>query len=106
MRDGLNGLWVFHTFFHRLVAPLVERTRPMWEYSGPMDPDRASLEELSGDEIWSCLDRVLQLGDEESLEGMPRPLHDAKLSDLVYSFPVTFFPFYFDLYIDFKPPVS
>ena len=90
-RHGLNGLRVFHTFFHRWVALLAERTRSMWEYSGLMDPDCASPEELSRDEVWSYLDRVLQLGDDESLEGTPGPLHAMKLSDLVYSFPVTFF---------------
>ena len=56
-----------------------------------MDPNHASLEELSKDEVWSHLDWVLQLGDDQSLEGRPRPLHAMKLSDLVYSFPVTFF---------------
>ena len=39
MRHGLDGLWVFHTFFRHRVAPLVQRTRSMWEYSSPMDPD-------------------------------------------------------------------
>ena len=53
VQHGLDGLWVFHTFFHRLVTPLVERRRQMWEYLGPMDPDRASSEELPKDEVWS-----------------------------------------------------
>ena len=83
MRHGLNGLRVFHTFFHRRVTPLAERRRSMWEYSGPMDPDRASPEELPKDEVWSQLDRVLQLRDKDSLEGTPIPLHAAKLSNLV-----------------------
>jgi hypothetical protein len=26
IRRGLDGVWVFHTFFHRRVALLVERT--------------------------------------------------------------------------------
>ena len=65
----------------------------MWEYSDPMDPDRASPEELSRDEVWSYLDRVLQLGDVESLEGTPRPLRAMKLSNLVYSILMTFFFF-------------
>ena len=51
MRHGLDGVWVFHTFFRRWVAPLVERTRSMWMYSGLMDPDRASPEELANDEV-------------------------------------------------------
>ena len=29
VRHGLDGLWVFHTFFRHRVTPLVERTRPM-----------------------------------------------------------------------------
>ena len=62
----------------------------MWEYSGPMDPSHTLLEELSNDEVWSHLDRVLQLRDEDSLEGMLGPLHATKLSNLVCFFPVTF----------------
>ena len=57
----------------------------MWNYLGPTDPDRVSLEELVKDEVWSWLDRVLQLRDKESLEGKPRPLHATKLSNLVCS---------------------
>ena len=51
MQQGLDGLRVFHTFFHRRVAPLVERRRPMWNYLGPTDPDRALPEELVKDEV-------------------------------------------------------
>ena len=40
-----------HTFFHHRVAPLAERTRLMWLYSGPTDPDCASLVELVKDEV-------------------------------------------------------
>ena len=62
----------------------------MWEYSGPVDPDHVSLEELPKDEVWSHLDRVLQLRDEDSLEGTPGPLLATKLSNLVCFFPMTF----------------
>ena len=55
----------------------------MWAYFGPTDPDCASLEELPKDEVWSRLDRVLQLRDKDSLEGTPEPLHAVKLSNLV-----------------------
>ena len=51
MQHGLNGLWVFHIFFRRRVAPLAERRRPMWNYLGQTDPDRASPEELAKDEV-------------------------------------------------------
>ena len=57
----------------------------MWAYSGPTDPDRASPEELPKDEVWSRLDRVLQLRDKDSLEGTPGPIHTMKLSNLVCS---------------------
>ena len=85
VRHGLDGVQVFHTFFHRQVAPLVERTRSMWMYTGPMDPDRASPEELMNDEVWSHLDRVLQQRAKETLDRKPEPLHATKLSNLVCS---------------------
>ena len=53
MRCGLDGVRVFHTIFHHRVAPLKERTRPMWMYNGPTDLDRASPEELPKDKVWS-----------------------------------------------------
>ena len=61
MRCDLDGVRVFHTFFRHRVAPLAERTWPMWLYKGPTDPDSASPKELPNDEVWSRLDRVLQL---------------------------------------------
>ena len=57
----------------------------MWNYLGPTDPDRTSLEELVKDEVWSRLDQVLQLRAQESLEGKPGPHHAMKLSTLVRS---------------------
>ena len=59
VRHGLDGVRVFHTLFRRRVTPLAERTRLMWKYNGPSDPDRASPEELPNDEVWSHVDRVL-----------------------------------------------
>ena len=53
VQHGLDGLRLFHTFFHHRVAPLAERSRPMWMYSDPIDPDRASPKELVQDEVWS-----------------------------------------------------
>ena len=57
----------------------------MWMYSGLMDPDRASLEELANDEVWSHLDWVLQLRPKETLDGKPRALNAMKQSNLVCS---------------------
>jgi hypothetical protein len=56
----------------------------MWMYTGPIDPDRVSSEELAKDEVWSRLNRVLQLRAQETLKGKPRPLHASKLSNLVH----------------------
>ena len=65
----------------------------MWAYSGPTNPDRVSPEELAKDEVWSQLDRVLQLRDKESLEGKPRPprREDVQSGMLPSSYSVTFF---------------
>ena len=86
VRRGLNRVRVFHTLYHRRVAPLVERTRPMWMYSGPLDPDRASPEDLPDDEVWSCLSWVLQLKPKERVEGRPVPFNSSIVSTLVCSF--------------------
>ena len=59
IRHGLDGVRVFHTLYRRRVAPLAERTHPMWRYGGRSDPDRASPDELPDDEIWSHIGRVL-----------------------------------------------
>ena len=50
----------------------------MWLYSGPLDPDYASLEERVNDEVWSCLDRVQQLRPRETLDGKPEALNAAR----------------------------
>ena len=84
VKQGLDGVRVFHTF-RRRVAPLAERTRPMWMYTGPTDPDRTSPEKLASDEVWSRLDRVLRLRAKETLDGKPGALNASKLSKLVHS---------------------
>ena len=58
IRLCLDGVRVFCTLFRRRVAPLAERTRPMWMYGGRSDPDRASPEDLPDNEVWSHLGRV------------------------------------------------
>ena len=51
IRGGLDGVRVFHTLYRHRVAPLAERTHPMWKYDGRSNPDRASREELPDNEI-------------------------------------------------------
>ncbi|RLM48871.1 hypothetical protein C2845_PMPSC055782 [Panicum miliaceum] len=53
VKEGLNGVRLFHTMRERRVMPLVERMRPMWLYSGPSDPDRVYAKELPDDKVWS-----------------------------------------------------
>ena len=107
MRRGLDRVRVFHTLFHRRVAPLAERTWLMWKYSGSMDPNCASPEELPNDEVWSRLDRVLQLKPKEKVDGKPRPLNASVVSKLVCSplFTSCSFPFCFPAFL-IEPPVS
>ena len=59
VRSGLDRVQVFHTLFLRWVAPLAERTWPMWMYGGRSDPGDALPEDLPDDEVWSRLSRVL-----------------------------------------------
>ena len=80
---GLDGAWVFHTLYRRRVAPLAERMQPMWRYGGPSDPNHMSPEELPDDEVWSRLDRVLQLKPNEKVDGKLRPLNSSVVSKLV-----------------------
>ena len=86
MRRSLDGVRVFHTLYRHRVAPLVERTQPMWKYSGQSDSDRASLEELLDDKVWSRLGWVLQLKPKEKVEGKPIPFNALVVSRLVFLF--------------------
>ena len=108
VRCGLDGVRVFHTFYRRRVASLVERSRPMWRYGGPSDPDRASPEGLPDDEVWSRLDRVLQLKPKEKVEGKPIPLNASVVSRLVCSsfFSSCSFPPLFSCFFDLESPIA
>ena len=64
---------------------MAERMHPMWTYDGRSDPDRALLEELPNDEIWSRIDRVLQLRPGETVVGKPIPFNASIVPTLVCS---------------------
>ena len=85
VRHGLDGVQVFYTLYRRRIAPLAERTQPMWEYGGRLEPNRASPEELPDDEVWSHVDQVLQLRPRETVAGKPVPLNASIVSTLVRS---------------------
>ena len=61
----------------------------------PTDPDHALPEQLPSDEVWSRLDRVLQLKPKENVDGKPGPLNSSVVSKLVCSplYSVFFSPF-------------
>ena len=65
----------------------------MWKYDGPSNLDRASPEELPSDEVWSRLDRVLQMKPKEKVDGKPAPFNFAIVSRLICSLP--FSPIFF-----------
>ena len=77
----------------------------MWTYGGRSDLDRASPEELSDDEIWSRVGRVLQLRPNETVVGKPIPFNASIMSTLVCSltllvlFPLPLFFFDFGSFI-------
>ena len=101
MQHGLDRVRVFHTLFRHWVTPLAERTRPMWKYSGPTDPDHALPEEFPNDEVWSHVDWVLQLKPKENINGKPRPLNSSMVSKLVCSLSLlrVLFSFAFPLFL-------
>ena len=103
MRHSLDGVRVFHTLYHHRIAPLAERSRSMWRYSGSSDPDRASPNELPDDKVWSRLDNVLQLKPKEKVEGKPIPLNASVVSKLVCSsfFTSCSFPPLLSCFLDF-----
>ena len=57
----------------------------MSRYSGALDPDRVSPEELPDDKVWSRLGWVLQLKPKERVDGKPGPLNASVVSKLVCS---------------------
>ena len=76
---------VFHTLYHHRVAPLAERTHPMWTYGGRSDLDRVSLKELPDDKIWNHVGRVLQLRPRETVVGKSIPFNASIVPTLVCS---------------------
>jgi hypothetical protein len=55
---ALDGAQLFYTFYSR-----------MWEYSGHADPDQASPEEMPDDDVWSWLEMVFKMGNQQTTGG-------------------------------------
>ncbi|RLM73906.1 hypothetical protein C2845_PM15G04270 [Panicum miliaceum] len=73
VKAWLNGVTLFYTMRERQVMPLAERRMPMWLYFGPSDPDRAVVDELPEDEVWSLLLMVLKGAEKDEIEGTRPP---------------------------------
>jgi hypothetical protein len=69
MKEGLDGVWLFSTIRARHVVPLAVRMTRMWEYTSPTDPDRVSSEEMPNDEVWSWVELVLKVGNQQIISG-------------------------------------
>ena len=65
----------------------------MWKYDDRSNPDHVSPKELSDDQIWSRVGRVLQLRPNETVVGKPIPFNASIVPSLVCSLTLlVFFP--------------
>ncbi len=65
---GLMGAMVFGDYFHHCIAPLQDRSRGAWEYSGPNDPMRTHVGERwdwGEEDVKTVIRRVLGLDTAE-----------------------------------------
>ncbi|RLM52734.1 hypothetical protein C2845_PMPSC055481 [Panicum miliaceum] len=67
--EGLDGVRLFSSIRAHCVIPLAVRMTRMWEYTGPADPDRVSPEETLDDEVWSWVELVLKVGNQQTIDG-------------------------------------
>ncbi|RLM54761.1 hypothetical protein C2845_PM10G12180 [Panicum miliaceum] len=68
--EGLDRVRLFSTIRARRVIPLAVRTTKMWEYTGPSDPDRVSPEDMPDDNVWSWVEFVLKVGNQQTIGGL------------------------------------
>jgi hypothetical protein len=80
--EGLDRVQLFSTIRARRVIPLAVRMTRMWEYTGPADPDRVSPEEMPDDEVWSWVELVLKVGNQQTIGG-PDAFDKGHLPNLV-----------------------
>ncbi|RLM52731.1 hypothetical protein C2845_PMPSC055482 [Panicum miliaceum] len=67
--EGFGGARLFSTIRARRVIHLAMRTTRMWQYTSPADPDRVSPEEMPDDEVWSWVELVLKVGNQQTIGG-------------------------------------
>jgi len=51
LKDNLTGGQLISVFMGRRIQPLQHRAHPMWQYEGPEDSTRCSIEELDSDRL-------------------------------------------------------
>jgi hypothetical protein len=66
---GLSRARLFYTFYPRRVVHLAKRTTRMWEYSGHANPDRVSRAEMPYGDVWSLLEMVSKMGNQQTISG-------------------------------------
>jgi hypothetical protein len=69
MKEGLDRVRLFSTIHYRRVIPFAARTIKMLEYTSITDPDRVSTAVVPDDEVWSWLDMVLKVGNQQTVGG-------------------------------------
>ena len=71
---GLTGTHLAAVFLKRRVQPLQARAEPMWTYKGASDTSRLRPEELSKNELESCLRSISKVKDSELIDLTPAVL--------------------------------
>ena len=60
LKDNLTGGKLISIFMGRRLQPLQHRVRPMWQYEGPGDSTRCSVEELTADGLLTRIQHVIK----------------------------------------------
>jgi hypothetical protein len=63
-KEGLEGVCLVGTIYHRRIIMLAIRTTKMWGYTDITDPDLVSMVVVTNDKVWSWLDVVLKVGNQ------------------------------------------
>jgi hypothetical protein len=90
VKEGLNRVHLFGTIYYRRIISLAVRTTRMWEYTGITNLDWVSTAAVTNDEVWSWLDVVLKVGNQQTVCG-PQAFDKVHPPDLV-SFSPLFLP--------------
>ena len=68
---GMTRIQLAGVFLKRRVQPLQDRAEPMWAYLGASDSNRLRKEELSSNELKSCLRSITRGKDSDPIDSTP-----------------------------------